>query len=415
MARKPPLRRVWVVVAASVAALPALIQPLPVAASPTGTLFGIDIRRSAVVSIDPGSGASRFVADLSLANQPAVGFMDTMASDPATHRVFLVRNVFDFSNGFPTTTYQLLTVDTQGKGILNVSAGLGHPVTSLAFDTTTGRVLGFTGDCCPNEIVSIDPMSGAFTHIAHVIGDTFSFMAFSPTTHSLYMDSESFAAPPPSRPTNTLVIVDTTQTDHVTIGPTLTPGVNSLEFDTSLGALFGVSFFPPHFVQVPTSAGVVAPLGSYDFGFFLEPGTAIDPATHTFFKVQDVFDDPVQGPIAHIASINDQSGAGTLGGTTGTNLAAIVFEPVLITPESIKADVRAALASAAITNPGFAGALLAQLTAAEAARSRGQCTTAANIYKAFINALNAQSGKQVAATTATQLINEAKFLIANCP
>jgi hypothetical protein len=411
----PAFRRVWILVAASVAALPALLQPLPVAASSTGTLFGIDIRRPAVVSIDPTTGATTPVADLSVANQPAPGFMDTMASDPATHRLFLIRILFDFSNGFPTTTYQLLTVDTQGKGILNVSAGLGHPVTSMAFDTTTGRLLGFTGDCCPNEIVSIDPISGAFTHIAYVIGDTFSSIAFSPTTHSLYMDSESFAAPPPSPPTNTLVIVDTTQLDHVTIGPTLTPGVNSLEFDTSLGALFGVSFFPPHFVQVPTSAGAVTPLGTYDFGFFLEPGTAIDPAAHTYFKVQDVFDDPIQGPIAHIASINDQTGAGVLGGTTGTNLAAIVFEPVLTTPESIKADVRSALASGAITNPGLANALLAQLSVAESARSRGQCATAANIYNVFINALNAQSGKQVTATAASQLISEARFLIANCP
>jgi hypothetical protein len=415
MARKPAFRLVWIVVAASLAALPALLQPLPVAASSTGTLFGIDIRRPAVVSIDPTTGATTPVADLSVANQPAPGFVDSMASDPATHRLFLVRVVFDFSNGFPTTTYQLITVDTQGKGVVNVSPGLAHPVTSLAFDTSTGTLLGFTGDCCPNQIVSIDPASGALTHIADVIGDSFSFIAFSPSTHSLYLDSESFAQPFPSPPLNTLLIVDTTQVDHVTIGPTLSPGVNSLAFDTSLGALFGTTFFPPHFVQVNTSTGFETSLGSYNLGFFLEPGTAIDSATHTFFKVQDVFDDPIQGPIAHIASINDQTGAGTLGGTTGTNLAAIVFEPVLITPESIKADVRTAAASGAITNPGLANALLAQLSAAEAARSRSQCATAADIYRAFIDALNAQSGKQVTATTASQLISEAKFLIANCP
>src|SRR4029077_9245639 len=113
MARKPAFRRVWFVVAAAVAALPVPLQPLPVAASSTGTLFGIDIRRPAVVSIDPGSGATTPVADLSLpAGQPAPGFLDAMASDPATHRLFLIRDVFDFSNGFPTITYQLITVDT---------------------------------------------------------------------------------------------------------------------------------------------------------------------------------------------------------------------------------------------------------------------------------------------------------------
>ncbi len=413
MARKLAFRRLWIVVAASVAVMPALLQPLPVAASSTGTLFGIDIRRSALVSIDPTTGATTPVADLSLANQPAPGFMDTMASDPATHRLFLVRNVFDFSNGFPTTSYELVTVDSRG-GILTVSPDMGHPVTSLAFDTSTGTLLGFTGDCCPNQIVSINPTSGVLTHIADVIGDSFSSVAFSPTTHSLYVDSESFAAPPPNPPINTLLVVDTTQTDHVTIGPMLNPGVNSLAFDTSLGALFGVTFFPPHFVSVNTTTGVETSLGTYDFGFFLEPGTAIDPATHTFFKVQDVFDDPM-GPIAHIASINDQTGAGVLGGTTGTNLAAIVFEPVLITPESIKADVRAALSSGAITNAGIANSLLAKLNAAGDARSSGHCATASNIYNAFINELKAQSGNQVTAATASQLISEARFLIANCP
>src|SRR4029077_13599896 len=193
--------------------------------------------------IDPGSGATTPVADLSLpAGQPAPGFLDAMASDPATHRLFLIRDVFDFSNGFPTITYQLITVDTTGKGILSISPGLAHPVTSLAFDTSTGTLLGFTGDCCPNQIVSINPASGALTHIADVIGDSFSFVAFSPSTHSLYVDSERFAQPFTSPPTNTLLIVDTTQMNHVTIGPTLSPGVNSLEFDTSLGALFGTTF-----------------------------------------------------------------------------------------------------------------------------------------------------------------------------
>jgi hypothetical protein len=416
MARTPAFRRVWMVLAASIAVLPILFQPLPVAASSTGTLFGIDIRRPAVVRIDPGSGATTSIADLSApAGQPAPGFMDTMASDPANHRLFLVRNLFDFSNGFPTITYQLITVDTTGKGVLNTSPALAHPVTSLAFDTSTGTLLGFTGDCCPNQIVSINPADGALTHIADVIGDSFSFIAFSPSTHSLYMDSESFAQPFPNPPVNTLLIVDTTQVDHVTIGPTLSPGVNSLEFDTSLGALFGVTFFPPHFVKVDTTTGAETPRGSYDFGFFLEPGVAIDSATHTFFKVQDVFDDPIQGPIAHIVSINDQTGAGVLGGTTGTNIAALAFEPVLITAESIKADVRSALASGVITNAGIANSLLAKLNAASDARSRGQCATAADIYNAFIGELQAQSGNEVATASATQLINEAKFLIANCP
>jgi len=408
------LRKLALMVGTSLTLLPLLAQPIPAEAASTGTLFGIDIRRAAVVSINPSTGALTPVADLSLPpGQPTPGFMDSMASDPATHRLFLVRLVSDFWAFPPSITYQLLTVDSH-SGAVTVSPGLGHPVTSLAFDTTAGKLLGFTGDCCPNQIVSIDPTSGAFTHVADVIGDTFSFMTFAPSTHSLYMDSESFAAPPPNPPVNTMLAVNT-QTGVVTSSPPLTRGVNSLAFDTSQRALFGVTFFPPSFVRIDPTTGAEAPLGSYDFGFFLEPGTALDPATHTYFKVQDVFDDPIQGPIAHIASINDQTGAGVLGATTGTNLAAIVFEPVPITADSIRTDVRNAVASGAIDNAGVGSALLAELDAAAAARARGECGVAANLYNAFIADLTAQSGRHVAAATATQLISEAQFLIANCP
>jgi hypothetical protein len=87
----------------------------------------------------------------------------------------------------------------------------------------------------------------------------------------------------------------------------------------------------------------------------------------------------------------------------------------VITPDSIKADVSAALASGAIARAGVANSLLAKLDAASAARARGQCSTAAQVYRAFINELHAQSGKFVATGTASQLIDEAQFLIDNCP
>ena len=60
-----------------------------------------------------------------------------------------------------------------------------------------------------------------------------------------------------------------------------------------------------------------------------------------------------------------------------------------VTPESIKDDVNQFLQSGAIKNHGKANSLLAKLNAAAAARARGQCSTAANIYQAFINELRA--------------------------
>jgi hypothetical protein len=94
----------------------------------------------------------------------------------------------------------------------------------------------------------------------------------------------------------------------------------------------------------------------------------------------------------------------------------LVFVPnPAITPESIKADVRSARASGAIDNPRLANALLAILDAAAYARSTGKCSTAAHIYTAFVYVVSAQSSKHIAAATATQLVSEAQFLIANCP
>jgi hypothetical protein len=85
------------------------------------------------------------------------------------------------------------------------------------------------------------------------------------------------------------------------------------------------------------------------------------------------------------------------------------------TPTSIQSFVTQDLASGAISNAGVANSFLAKLMAAATARASGDCTTAGNVYGAFVNALNAQSGKMVDAAAASALIADAKFLIANCP
>ncbi len=119
-----------------------------------------------------------------------------------------------------------------------------------------------------------------------------------------------------------------------------------------------------------------------------------------------------------IDSLNDQSGAltvstGTLPADTFIN--ELAFEGVAITPDSIIADVRSAIASGAISNGGVGNALLAELGQAADARSRGQCAAAARIYQSFVQTVNAQRGKTIAAATASQLVSEATFLMGNCP
>jgi hypothetical protein len=88
---------------------------------------------------------------------------------------------------------------------------------------------------------------------------------------------------------------------------------------------------------------------------------------------------------------------------------------IVVTPDSIKGDVTQFLQSGAIKNAGKANSLLAKLDAAAAARARGKCSTAANLYQAFINELQAQSGKGVDPTAVQIMILDAQYLISHCP
>jgi hypothetical protein len=99
---------------------------------------------------------------------------------------------------------------------------------------------------------------------------------------------------------------------------------------------------------------------------------------------------------------------------TNQGSASVTFT-IVVTPESIKQDVNIFLAAGLIKNSGLANSLLAKLSAAADARARGDCATAANIYQAFINELQAQSGTGVDATAAAIMIADAQYLIANCP
>ena len=95
-------------------------------------------------------------------------------------------------------------------------------------------------------------------------------------------------------------------------------------------------------------------------------------------------------------------------------IATVPFT-IVVTPDSIKEDVNLFLAAGLIKNGGMANSLLSKLSSAAAARTRGQCATAANGYDAFIQELQAQAAKGVDASAATIMIGDAQYLIANCP
>jgi hypothetical protein len=93
--------------------------------------------------------------------------------------------------------------------------------------------------------------------------------------------------------------------------------------------------------------------------------------------------------------------------------STVTFE-IVVTSASIQEDVGQLAANGQI-DPSQENPLLAQLRAAADARSRGDCKTAANIYNAFINHVQAQTGKKIDPDAAAILIADAQYLIDHCP
>jgi hypothetical protein len=204
----------------------------------------------------------------------------------------------------------------------------------------------------------------------------------------------------------------------VTAGPALANGLLLLALDGASRTLYGKSFCCPIKVfRVATATGAETQVGTSDLGSFGGNSLAVDPLSHTIYAVREEL--TAFAFNQYVVGIDEQSGnfaSSPAIPLTGYLRSLVVEAPLpTITPDSIISDVNSAQASGAIGNAGVAASLLAELTQAKAARTRGDCTTAANIYQAFVNDVTAQTGKAVAPATAAQLIAEARFLIANCP
>jgi hypothetical protein len=92
----------------------------------------------------------------------------------------------------------------------------------------------------------------------------------------------------------------------------------------------------------------------------------------------------------------------------------VTFE-IIVTDASLQQEIARFVAGGAIRNNGLVKALLAQLSAAAAARSRGNCIAAAGAYRSFINLLQGQFMKGVDPNAARILIADAQYLLSHCP
>ena len=93
--------------------------------------------------------------------------------------------------------------------------------------------------------------------------------------------------------------------------------------------------------------------------------------------------------------------------------ASVTFT-IIVTPQSMIDAVNQFQTSDAIGQKAVKP-LLAKLRNAMAKQSKGQCGPAGNMYGAFINQVQAQSGKSITPIAAGILIADALYLIAHCP
>ena len=99
---------------------------------------------------------------------------------------------------------------------------------------------------------------------------------------------------------------------------------------------------------------------------------------------------------------------------SNSGVTAMTFS-IIVTPDSIKDDVRQFLQNGAIKRPALAILLLATLNAAARQQQNGHCAAARALYNAFIHELQAQSGRAVDAAAVAIMIGDAQYLIAHCP
>jgi len=96
----------------------------------------------------------------------------------------------------------------------------------------------------------------------------------------------------------------------------------------------------------------------------------------------------------------------------GNKSSLSVTFTIIVTPQSIIQDI-VQLQGNGLNQRG--DSLFAKLTNAAASFGGGNCVAARNQYRAFINEVQAQTGKSITPTAAAILIGDAQYLIAHCP
>jgi hypothetical protein len=318
-------RRCGFLVAVAVAALPLLAQPLPAAATSTGTLFAITgINQNELSRIDPGTGVVTDIEDLAGADQ---GQVVSLTGDPATHRLFAIRTTMTpliFKN-------ELLTIDSQFNVVVSSSTSV--PAWQIQFDPSSGNLYGLAHDATGIVIDSLEPTTGASTTVAS-LGQTSDIlgMAVAPGLNTIYVNDFSLGM---GSPASSRILTVNLQTSPATVtpGPSLNRPVRNIAYDSSSHVLTGTT--EPDFLGSPVRDLVqIDPgLGTETTAANINDGSGIfnfsmttDPTTHTVYL-------DIQYPIDqftvedHVYSINDAGGGAAFQTATEQYVWSLYFEP----------------------------------------------------------------------------------------
>jgi hypothetical protein len=312
-------------VAIALGLAPSLAQPLPAAASTTGTLFAITgINQNVLSRIDPGTGVVTDIKDLGGVDQ---GQVVSLTGDPATHRLFAIRTTITPLIG----KNELLTIDSQ-TFVVTPSPSTNVPAFQIQFDPSSGNLYGMGHDITGVVINRLDLATGTGTTLASlgqspdILG-----MAVAPGLNTIYVNDFAFGSPPTSR---ILTINLLTSPATVTPSPTLPRPVRNIAYDSSSNVLVGTTEVlfgaPPvrDLVQIVPGSGAeptTVPINDGS-GIFTFAMTA-DPATHTVYL-------DIQYPIGiftvedHVYSINEAGvGQQPFVKAIGSQVWSLYFEP----------------------------------------------------------------------------------------
>src|SRR5258708_18400560 len=318
-------------VAIAVALLPALVQPVSVGASSTGTLFGITgFDRSTLSKIDLSTGAVTPIVQLALT--PNFNAQITnITGDAATHRIFALRLSVISPNPPANITmiFELLTINSQSGAPIAITT-VSAPIGDLQFDPSSNTLYALTqgGPQGVRSVVRLDPNTGSISTVASLppAGAVIDSMAVSGQTHTLYVNREDASLPRPPDPPTQILAVDTVLNAVVSTSPVLNRAIRSISYDTPSNGLFGASECSPQdLLQIDPSSWtqtVVANVNNstqQGFSFY----QAVDPLSHTVFLPFEFFVFPSE---SHIVSVNTQTGVPILSPAIPAGVASIYFE-----------------------------------------------------------------------------------------